>query len=156
MPTDYMYVIKCGADEEFKQGQLSRYGNIELSPSAGVLNYGQVVKINSIIRTFIWCNTRLVPWQGLFEGTKAYRREDERLFLFRPQQNAIRMQIGAERMCMPSPSTQLFVDAVKRTVLANRRWVILFYKHFGLYALRMFFLSIYIFVCWIRTDSSSR
>ncbi|CAA2955497.1 branched-chain-amino-acid aminotransferase 2, chloroplastic-like [Olea europaea subsp. europaea] len=101
MPTDYMYVIKCGADEEFKQGQLSRYGNIELSPSAGVLNYGQ----------------------GLFEGTKAYRREDERLFLFRPQQNAIRMQIGAERMCMPSPSTQLFVDAVKRTVLANRRWI---------------------------------
>ncbi|CAI9763082.1 unnamed protein product [Fraxinus pennsylvanica] len=101
LPTDYMYVIKCGRDDEFKQGQLSRYGNIELSPSAGVLNYGQ----------------------GLFEGTKAYRREDERLFLFRPQQNAIRMQIGAERMCMPSPSTQLFVDAVKQTVLANRRWI---------------------------------
>lgn len=101
MPTDYMYVIKCGRDDEFKQGQLSRYGNIELSPSAGVLNYGQ----------------------GLFEGTKAYRREDGCLFLFRPQQNAIRMQIGAERMCMPSPSTQLFVDAVKQTVLANRRWI---------------------------------
>ncbi|KAL2505616.1 Branched-chain-amino-acid aminotransferase 2 [Abeliophyllum distichum] len=100
-PTDYMYIMKCGRDDEFKQGQLNRYGNIELSPSAGVLNYGQ----------------------GLFEGTKAYRGEDKRLFLFRPQQNAIRMQIGAQRMCMPSPSTEQFVDALKKTVLANRRWI---------------------------------
>lgn len=63
--------------------------------------------------------------QGLFEGTKAYRRDDGRLFLFRPEQNAIRMQIGAERMCMPSPSIEQFVDAVKQTAIANRRWVIL-------------------------------
>ncbi|KAL8490233.1 hypothetical protein ACS0TY_025948 [Phlomoides rotata] len=101
METDYMYVIKCGGDEAFKQGEISRYGNIELSPSAGVLNYGQ----------------------GLFEGTKAYRREDGGLYLFRPQENAIRMQIGAERMCMPSPSVHQFIDAVKQTALANRRWI---------------------------------
>ncbi|CAK9182090.1 unnamed protein product [Ilex paraguariensis] len=101
MPTDYMYTMKCFKDENFTQGQLSRYGNIELSPSAGVLNYGQ----------------------GLFEGTKAYRRGNGHLFLFRPDQNAIRMQNGAERMCMPSPSIEQFVDAVKQTALANRRWI---------------------------------
>ncbi|KAI3465219.1 hypothetical protein Pfo_021882 [Paulownia fortunei] len=101
MQTDYMYMMKCGEDEQFKQGKLSCYGNIELSPSAGVLNYGQ----------------------GLFEGTKAYRREDGGLFLFRPQENAIRMQIGAQRMCMPSPSVHQFVDAVKQTALANSRWI---------------------------------
>ncbi|KAI5655135.1 hypothetical protein M9H77_32322 [Catharanthus roseus] len=100
-PTDYMYIMRCSDEEGFQQGQLSRYGNIELSPSAGVLNYGQ----------------------GLFEGTKAYRREDGRLFLFRPDQNAIRMQVGAERMCMLSPSVEQFVNAVKQTALANRRWI---------------------------------
>lgn len=63
--------------------------------------------------------------QGLIEGTKAYRRDDGRTFLFRPHESAIRMQIGAERMCMPSPSTQQFVDAVKLTALANNRWVII-------------------------------
>lgn len=42
METDYMYVMKIGNDDEFQQGKLCRYGNIELSPSAGVLNYGQV------------------------------------------------------------------------------------------------------------------
>lgn len=101
MPSDYMYTMKCSDYENFQQGKLSRYGNIEMSPSAGVLNYGQ----------------------GLFEGTKAYRRDNGGLFLFRPEQNATRMQIGAERMCMPAPSVEQFVDAVKHTALANRRWI---------------------------------
>lgn len=100
IPADYMYTMKCSNDY-FEKGRLSRYGKIELSPSSGVLNYGQ----------------------GLFEGMKAYRKEDGRLILFRPDQNAIRLQIGAERMCMPSPSIDQFIDAVKQTALANKRWV---------------------------------
>ncbi|MCD9560853.1 Branched-chain-amino-acid aminotransferase, mitochondrial [Datura stramonium] len=99
--TDYMFMSTSSQDGNFQKGKLNPYGNIELSPSAGVLNYGQ----------------------GLIEGTKAYRRDDGRIFLFRPQESAIRMQIGAERLCMPSPSTQQFVDAVKLTTLANKRWV---------------------------------
>ena len=60
----------------------------------------------------------------MFEGLKAFRKEDGRgLLLFRPEENAKRMQMGAERMCMPSPSVELFIDAVKQTVLANKRWV---------------------------------
>ncbi|KAJ8539545.1 hypothetical protein K7X08_013797 [Anisodus acutangulus] len=101
MPTDYMYLTKSCEDGHFKQGQLNPYGNIQLSPSAGVLNYGQ----------------------GVFEGTKACRRDDGGLFLFRPHQNAMRMQIGAERMCMPCPSIDQFVDAVKQTALANKRFI---------------------------------
>ncbi|CAN0921980.1 Branched-chain-amino-acid aminotransferase 2, chloroplastic [Linum grandiflorum] len=99
--TDYMYVMKCGKDGNFAQGALNPYGNIELSPCAGVLNYGQ----------------------GLFEGTKAYRKEDGGLLLFRPDENAIRMINGAERMCMPCPSVHQFVDSVKQTALANKRWI---------------------------------
>lgn len=41
-PTDFMYVMKCGLDGEWQQGELQRFGNLEVSPSAGVLNYGQV------------------------------------------------------------------------------------------------------------------
>ncbi|XP_055822352.1 branched-chain-amino-acid aminotransferase 2, chloroplastic-like isoform X1 [Solanum dulcamara] len=102
MPTDYMYITKSSdVAGNFEQGQLNRYENIQLSPSAGVLNYGQ----------------------GLFEGTKAYRQDNGGLSLFRPRENAIRMQIGAERMCMPYPSIDQFVDAVKQTALANKRWI---------------------------------
>jgi branched-subunit amino acid aminotransferase/4-amino-4-deoxychorismate lyase len=59
----------------------------------------------------------------LFEGLKAYKKTDGAILLFRPEENALRMRIGAERMCMPAPSVEQFVDAVKQTVLANKRWV---------------------------------
>jgi len=59
----------------------------------------------------------------LFEGLKAYRKQDGNILLFRPEENAIRMRNGAERMCMPSPTVEQFVEAVKTTVLANKRWV---------------------------------
>lgn len=42
VPTDYMYMMKCTQDGIFTEGELLRYGPIELSPSSGVLNYGQV------------------------------------------------------------------------------------------------------------------
>ncbi|KAL2499557.1 Branched-chain-amino-acid aminotransferase 5 [Abeliophyllum distichum] len=99
--TDYMYIMKCSQGENFSKGELQRFGNIELSPSAGILNYGQ----------------------GLFEGLKAYRKYDGNILLFRPEENALRLRIGAERMCMPSLTVEQFVVAVKETVLANERWI---------------------------------
>ncbi|XP_060187531.1 branched-chain amino acid aminotransferase 2, chloroplastic-like isoform X2 [Lycium barbarum] len=101
MPTDYMYIMKCSRDGNFSKGELQRFGNIELSPSAGILNYGQ----------------------GLFEGLKAYKRHDGNILLFRPEENALRMMMGAERICMPSPYVEQFLEAVKATVLANERWI---------------------------------
>ncbi|KAF3497918.1 hypothetical protein DY000_02057974 [Brassica cretica] len=94
-PADYMYVMKCSKDGDFTKGELTRFGNIELSPSAG----------------------------AIYEGTKAYRKDNGKLLLFRPDHNAVRMQHGAERMLMPSPSVDQFVDAVKQTAFANKRWV---------------------------------
>ncbi|XP_010279225.1 PREDICTED: branched-chain-amino-acid aminotransferase 3, chloroplastic-like [Nelumbo nucifera] len=101
VPTDYMYVAKCSKDGNFSKGDLQCFGNIEMNPSSGVLNYGQ----------------------GLFEGLKAYRKLDGSILLFRPDENALRMRMGAERMCMPAPTTEQFVEATKMTVLANKRWV---------------------------------
>ncbi|KAM3403232.1 hypothetical protein ACQJBY_006772 [Aegilops geniculata] len=99
--TDYMYTTKCGPDGNFDKGGMVPFGPIEMNPASGVLNYGQ----------------------GLFEGLKAYRKTDGSILLFRPMENAMRMQTGAERMCMPAPPVKQFVDAVKQTVLANKRWV---------------------------------
>ncbi|KAF5747292.1 branched-chain-amino-acid aminotransferase 5 chloroplastic-like isoform X2 [Tripterygium wilfordii] len=93
--------MKCPQGGNFSKGELQRFGNIELSPSAGVLNYGQ----------------------GLFEGLKAYMKEGGNILLFRPEENALRIRMGAERMCMPAPTVEQFVEAVKATVMANKRWV---------------------------------
>ncbi|CAL8177054.1 unnamed protein product [Prunus armeniaca] len=106
IPTDYMHTMKCSKakGDDFSQGYLTPYGNIELNPSAGILNYGQ----------------------GLYEGLKVNRTEDGQFLLFRPELNALRMKMGAERLCMPSPSTQPFIDAIKQTVLAKKRWLLTF------------------------------
>jgi branched-subunit amino acid aminotransferase/4-amino-4-deoxychorismate lyase len=61
--------------------------------------------------------------QGVFEGMKASRTPDGRILLFRPEENAARMAYGAGRMCMPSPPKDLFLDAVRQTVLANAAWI---------------------------------
>jgi branched-chain amino acid aminotransferase len=43
--------------------------------------------------------------------------------MFRPEENALRMVQSDERMNMPAPDVDTFINAVKQTVLANKRWV---------------------------------
>jgi branched-chain amino acid aminotransferase len=79
-------------------------GNLQLSPTATVLNYGQ----------------------ALFEGLKACRRADGSIAIFRPSKNAQRMASGAVRFLMPAVPEQVFVravEAVVRVVRANAQWV---------------------------------
>lgn len=61
--------------------------------------------------------------QGLVEGLRAHRKEDGSVLLFRPDENAFRMRVGADRLCMPAPNIEQFLEAVKLTILANKRWV---------------------------------
>lgn len=99
--TDFMFVSSCEKGGEWQQGGLRPHGNLEISPAAGVLNYGQ----------------------GVFEGMKAYRSSDGSVLLFRPRENAERMIESATRMCMPPPPVDHFMDAILQTVKANERWI---------------------------------
>jgi len=54
---------------------------------------------------------------------KAYRRPDGEVQLFRPEENALRMQRGAERLLMVAPSVEQYTEAVKQVVAANKSWV---------------------------------
>ena len=55
--------------ENWENGSLVPYGNIELSPAAVILNYGQ----------------------GVFEGTKAFQTKEGKVALFRIDKNASRI-----------------------------------------------------------------
>ncbi|MDA0925120.1 MAG: branched-chain amino acid aminotransferase [archaeon] len=100
-PTDTMYITTTEGDEPWMPGELQPYGDIPMSPAAGVLNYGQ----------------------GLFEGMKAFRTSANRIVFFRPEENARRMQRGADRLKMPPVPESIFVDAVEQVVAANQHWV---------------------------------
>jgi len=109
-PTRSMWQGSCKFDAEWKNGELISYGNIEISPAAGVLNYGQ----------------------GVFEGMKAYHSAKNRIVLFRPEMNARRIAESSKRLCMPEIPSDYFINAVKQVVHDNIDFVPPFRKG-GLY-----------------------
>lgn len=61
--------------------------------------------------------------QAAFEGLKAYRCKDGSINLFRPDQNAARLQRSCQRLLMPEVPTEMFIDALKQVVKANEAYV---------------------------------
>lgn len=61
--------------------------------------------------------------QAIFEGLKAFRTADGRVVIFRPDRNAERMRLSAERLVMEAPSEALFLSACKRAVEKNLDFV---------------------------------
>ena len=68
-------------------------------------------------------STALHYGQQCFEGLKAYRCKDGSINLFRPDQNAARMQRSCGRLLMPQVPTEAFIDACKQVVRANERFI---------------------------------
>ena len=61
--------------------------------------------------------------QEIFEGLKAYRADDDSITLFRPEQNARRMNESARRMAMPEIPEDLFLGAIDALVKADEAWI---------------------------------
>ncbi len=99
--TKSMYKAICEKEDSWSSGGLVPFGNIALSPAAGVLNYGQ----------------------GVFEGMKAYRTVKNRIVLFRPDMNAKRISISTKRLCMPEMDEELFLKAAKEIVKDNTDYI---------------------------------
>jgi branched-chain amino acid aminotransferase len=59
-------------------------------------------------------STALHYGQQCFEGLKAYRCKDGSINLFRPDQNAARMQRSCARLLMPHVSTEQFIEACNK------------------------------------------
>ena len=57
--------------------------------------------------------------QDAFEGLKAFRGKDGRIRLFRPEENAKRLQRSAKFLGIEAPSVEMFVDLCKRAVMEN-------------------------------------
>lgn len=68
-------------------------------------------------------STALHYGQQCFEGLKAYRCADGSINLFRPDQNAARMQASCRRLLMPELSTERFIDACVQVVRANEHFI---------------------------------
>jgi branched-chain amino acid aminotransferase len=98
--TDQRY-ISVWKDGAWDGGKLVEDNYLRVSESATGLHYGQ----------------------QCFEGLKAYRTKDGHIQLFRPDENAKRMQRTCEKILMPEVPVDKFVDACVQVVKANEEFV---------------------------------
>ena len=61
--------------------------------------------------------------QEAFEGLKAYRCPDGKIRIFRPDENAARLQSTCRGILMPELPTEKFIEMVKKVVLLNERFI---------------------------------
>ena len=91
---------------DFKNGSwenpiIRPYGDLTISPSAKVFHYGQAV----------------------FEGMKAYKDDQGKVFLFRPDENQIRINKSSVRMAIPEFPKELFFEALNKLLNLDKDWV---------------------------------
>ncbi len=98
--SDHMFVMDY-KDGKWENAEIKEFSDLKMSPATSILHYGQ---------TF-------------FEGMKATKTEDGEILLFRPEENAKRFNISAERMCMPGIPIPLFMEALKTLLDVDRNWV---------------------------------
>lgn len=98
--TDFRY-LSYWKDGAWDEGILTEDNTIHISESSTAVHYGQ----------------------QCFEGLKAYRCQDGSINIFRPDQNALRMQSSCQRLVMPEMPTDIFVDACIQVVKANQRFI---------------------------------
>jgi len=99
--TDHMFAMDYDEGRGWHDSRIIPYGNLSLDPAAMILHYGQEI----------------------FEGLKAYRGKDGRLYLFRPEANFKRMNRSAARLCMPQLEIPDALEALRRLVLLDQEWV---------------------------------
>jgi branched-chain amino acid aminotransferase len=61
--------------------------------------------------------------QEVFEGLKAYRADDGRILLFRPEKNMARLNVSNERLCIPQIDEEFCVEAIKALVNVDKDWI---------------------------------
>ena len=87
----------------------------------GSWDKGRLVEDNML--TISEASTALHYAQQCFEGLKAYRCKDGNIQIFRPDQNAKRMNKTNLRVLMPQISEEQFIDACVEVVKANEAFV---------------------------------
>lgn len=58
-----------------------------------------------------------------FEGMKAFNGKDGKIRIFRPEENAERLNSSAAYLGIPCPGKELFLDMVKRAVAENKDFI---------------------------------
>jgi branched-chain amino acid aminotransferase len=98
--SDHMFIMNY-RNGKWEQARIEGYRALSISPATSVLHYGQAI----------------------FEGLKAHKSNEGEVLLFRPEENAKRLNQSAFRMCMPEIPESLFMEGLTKLIDIDRGWV---------------------------------
>lgn len=98
--SDHMFISDYykGLWQDFR---IEAYDMLSFTPGSAILHYGQSV----------------------FEGMKGYKTESGEINVFRPEQNFQRLNLSAERMCIPQITKEMFMDGLTELLLLDKNWI---------------------------------
>lgn len=99
--TDHMFIMDYNMEKGWYDPRIVPYGPLQLDPSTMVFHYGQAI----------------------FEGLKAYKSKNGKVYLFRPDMNMKRINNSNQRMSIPPIDEKFAVEAVKTLVHIDRDWI---------------------------------
>ncbi|MBR6697558.1 MAG: branched-chain amino acid aminotransferase [Lachnospiraceae bacterium] len=99
--TDHMFIMNYETGKGWFDPRIVPYQPLQLEPSSMVFHYGQ----------------------EMFEGLKAYKTEDNRTLLFRPNKNIERANNTNKRICIPQIPEEDFLQAIKAVVKMDEAWI---------------------------------
>ncbi|MFV0342472.1 MAG: branched-chain amino acid aminotransferase [Anaerocolumna sp.] len=99
--TDHMFIMNYDMGKGWNNPRIVPYEPLTLDPAAMVFHYGQ----------------------EMFEGLKAYKAEDGRVLLFRPEKNIERANRTNNRICIPEIPEEDFLQAIKEVVKTDQDWI---------------------------------
>lgn len=99
--TDHMFIMDYTEGKGWHDPRIVPYQPISLDPSAMVFHYAQ----------------------EMFEGMKAYKTDDERVLMFRPEKNIQRTNITNERLCIPQVNEDDMLQAIEELVALEEGWI---------------------------------
>ena len=98
--TDHMFVCSFKKGE-WTNPEIKPYQPISISPSARVFHYGQ----------------------ACFEGMKAYKDQNDKIWLFRPKDNHDRIVKSSKRLAMPVIPEEIFMEGLTKLIALDKDWV---------------------------------
>ncbi|PWI48545.1 branched chain amino acid aminotransferase [Candidatus Heimdallarchaeota archaeon B3_Heim] len=98
--TDRMFTASY-RDGTWKDLTIKKYAPIILDPTAVCFHYGQTI----------------------FEGQKAFWTQEGHINLFRPEKNAARFNLSAQRMMMPEIDPEIYLTGLKELLIIEKDWV---------------------------------
>jgi len=99
--TDHMFIVEYQKGIGWHNARIVPYASLSIDPASPVLHYAQEI----------------------FEGLKAYKCLDGTVQMFRPIENALRMNRSAKRMCMPTLDPNFQLKAMKKLLELEKDWV---------------------------------